>query len=53
MLHRPTEIRKGLVRGIGLALSAGIGAYLSYTLYSNYSVVGSDSAMAMRSLFYC
>ena len=48
MLHRPTEAR--LVRGIGLALSAGIGAYLSYTLYSNYSVVGSDSAMAVNAI---
>jgi len=42
VLHRPTEAR--LVRGIGLALSTGIAAYLSYWLYSNYSVVGSDSA---------
>lgn len=42
MLHRPTDAR--LIRGIGLGLSAGVGAYLSYSLYSNYSVVGNDDA---------
>lgn len=48
MLHRPTEAR--LVRGIGLALSTAVGAYLSYSLYSNYSVVGSDSAVMVNAI---
>jgi len=46
VLHRPTEAR--LVRGIGLALSTGIAAYLSYWLFSNYSVVGSDNAVVVN-----
>ena len=48
MLHRPTEAR--LVRGIGLALSAATAAYLSYSLYSNYSVVGSESAAMVNAI---
>lgn len=48
MLYRPTEAR--LVRGIGLALSTAVGAYLAYALYSNYSVAGSDNAAVVNAI---